>query len=180
MMTYQGTFLFWRYPFSDLGTIYTVQHQQFNITSLLFFDLTMLASGLLMLQIAREFTADISFKHKHVKQVLSLTCGIGFILTIFPYPINLAVHNTGASLAIGSLWGLAILFSVEVKPFISKTAFFICQFLLHGSIISYAFLYFMGMSSNDIAQKFGIISLMIVFWFTTKHQVLDDISSNNS
>lgn len=179
MMTYQGTFLFWRYPFSDLGTLYTVNHQQFNITSLLFFDLAMLASGLLMLQIAHRFTFDIPFQHKRTKQILSFTCGIGFLLLIFPYPVHFALHVTGATLAVGSLWGLAILFSVEIKDYISTTAFFFCQLLLHGSIISYAILYVMRLSSNDIVQKIGIVSLMIVFWITTRYRPDNDASLKN-
>jgi hypothetical protein len=180
MMTYGGTFLFWRYPFSDLGTLYTVGQQQFNITSLLFFDLTMIASSLLMMQIGLGFTSRVPFRHKRAKQILSFTCSIGFFLIIAPYPIVWTIHIIGATLAVGSLWGLAILFSIEVKDLVSTPAFLFCQILLHGGIISYAILYIMRLSANEIAQKLGIICLMIVFWFTTRPQTRRNLSSEKS
>ncbi len=180
MMTYGGTFLFWRYPFSDLGTLYTVGQQQFNITSLLFFDVTMIASSLLMMQIGLGFTSGIPFQHKKLKQILSFTCSIGFFLIIVPYPIVWTIHIIGASLAIGSLWGLAILFSAEVKDVISTPAYLFCQILLHGGIVSYAILYIMRMSGDEVAQKLGIICLMIVFWFTTRPQTRHKLSPENS
>ncbi len=180
MMTYGGTFLFWRYPLSDLGTLYTVGQQQFNIISLLFFDLSMIATSLLMMQIGFGFASRIPFQHKRAKQILSFTCSIGFFLIIFPYPVLWTIHIIGAALAVGSLWGLAIFFSIEVKNKVSTPAFLFCQILLHGGILSYAILYMMRLSANEIAQKLGIICLMIVFWFTTRPQTRSRLSSENS
>lgn len=179
MMTYSGSFLFWKYPVCDLGTLYTVNHQKFNIISLLFFDLAMLVSGLLMLQIGNRFTSDIPFQHKRLKQVLSFTGGFGFFLVMCPYPVHLFVHITGATLAVGSLWILAIIFSVEVKPLISGPSFFFCQLILHGSVVTYGILYIMRFPANEAAQKIGIIGLMIVFWFTTRYQTRNDLSLTN-
>ncbi|HLR76579.1 MAG TPA: hypothetical protein VK106_02895 [Balneolaceae bacterium] len=172
MKTYRGTFLFWKDPASNLGTFYTAG-QQFNGASALFFDLTMLISCVAMLQIARRFTQDIPFKHKKTKQVLSALCALGFFLVVFPYPVYMMLHRIGASFVIGGLWGLSTLFSVEVKPFISSHLFYFYQFLLQGSILTYAFLYLTGLPGDEIAQKFGITSLMIVLWFTTRSRTRD-------
>src|SRR5699024_2002157 len=160
MLTYRGTFLFWKYPVSDLGVVY-VGHQELNFTSLFFFDLTMVVSCLLMLQIAFSFTSDIPFQHKLSKQILSFLCSIGFLLIIVPYTLFRPIHMMGASLVVGSLWALAIIFSIEIKQYISTLAFIFYQIILQGSIFSYAIMYSMGIPLDGVAQKFGIASLMI-------------------
>lgn len=179
MGTYSGTFHFWKYPVCDLGTLYTVGQQQFNIKSLLFFDLAMLISGFLMIQVGRSFTSDIPFQHKKIKQILSFTCGLGFILMMIPYTFHIMVHITGATLVIMSLWILATLFSFEIKPYIYPINFFISQLLLHGSIVSYGILYVLQMSGNDAAQKIGIICLMIVFGFITRYRPRNNVSTKD-
>lgn len=168
METYEGNFLFWKDPASNLGILYSVSQQQFNVTSALFFDLAMLISCYLMFQIAYIFSLDISFNHKKTKLILSCLCGLGFFFIIFPYSKFLWIHRFGAAFVVGPLWALATLFSLEVKHSISTLAFIFYQFILQGSILSYAFLYFTGLPGADIAQKFGIASLMIVLWSTTR------------
>lgn len=175
MLTYRGTFLFWKYPVSDLGVIYVGQ-QEFNFTSVFFFDFAMFVSCFLMIQIAFNFTSAIPFQHKLVKQILSFSCSLGFLLIIFPYTLFWTIHIIGAGLVVGSLWALAIVFSIEVKPFISTIAFIFYQIILQVSILTYAIMYTMGIPMNDAVQKFGILSLMIVLWFTTRYKTADEVS----
>lgn len=175
MGTYQGKFLFWKSPVCSLGTIYA-NHKQFNIISLLFFDFTMMLSSYLMMKVGYSFSSDIPFQHKRLKQILSFTCSIGFLLIIAPYTVLHTIHIIGGTFVIGPLWGLALLFSIEVRPHISTSAFLFYQLILQGSILSYAIMYSMGIPTDNAAQKFGIASLMIVLWFATRTGLQNDFS----
>jgi hypothetical protein len=167
MLVYKGGFEFWKYPVCNLGVVY-IKGYKFNITSALFFDFALLISSILMLKIAFGFSINIPFKHKRLKQILSYTCAVGFFLLMFPYTFLLSIHVIGATFVVGSLWGLAILLSIEIKPSISTSTFLIYHLILQGGILTYAVLYSMGEPMNEPAQKFGIASLMIVLWFASR------------
>lgn len=168
MITYRGKFLFWKYPISDLGAIHTWQGG-LNIPSLLFFDTAMTISGLLMLKIAFGLSPGISVKHQRLKQVLILACSGGFFLVIFPYDVFAYLHMAGGALVFGPMWGLALLFSLELRGRISRFTFFIYQLVLQGTILTYATLFFLGIPVEQGAQKVGVAGLMAVLWFATRY-----------
>jgi hypothetical protein len=173
MFAYKGGFRFWKYPVCNLGVIY-IHGQKFNITSALLFDITLLISSILMLKAAFSFSDDVPFQHKRLKQILSYTCAVGFFLLIFPYTYLLKIHIVGGAFVVGSLWGLAILLSIEIKPFIATSTFLLYHLILQGSIWTYAVLYTMGDPANEPAQKIGIACLMITLWFASRPSIQKD------
>lgn len=126
IISYNGIFHFWRYPLSNLGTLKTV-NGNINIWARSFFDLTMIVAGFYMFRISRLFFADPNLNFLGIKTIMTSMSSLGFFILLTPYDLSNIIHEIGAALVFGTLWGLTILFSIELfksafkkKPYYRK------------------------------------------------------------
>lgn len=163
----RGAFFLWEDPLSDLGAFMTV-NATLNVLPRIVFDAAMTVSGLLMLRIYSGFSADELLRHRRFKEVMTFLCGVGFFMVLMPYDVNLAVHEAGASLIFGMLWGMTVLFSVELGQMSLVAGSVLSQLVLQGTVLPYAYLFAAGIPGEVVAQKFAVIGLMFSVWLTTR------------
>lgn len=167
IILYHGTFLIWDYPLSDLGAQLTVS-DKLNVVTRIVFDLTMTLSGILMIRIFALLSNDIRVRHGRIKAWMTFVCAAGFFMLLMPYDVNLAIHEIGASLVFGMLWGLTIMFSLELKSVGHWKRALASQVVLQGSVLPYAFLFAVGIPAEVAAQKIAVVGLMVAVWLATR------------
>lgn len=166
IIVYHGFFYFWKYPLSDLGALKT-ENVDSNIYARTVFDLTIVLSGMLMLSICYSFSDDILLSHIELKIILTFICAIGFFILITPDDFSNPIHEVGAALVFAMLWGLIILFSVELNNASLTTMVIVSQLLLPGTVLTYAFLFVINIPAEEAVQKFAVEGLMMDLWLTT-------------
>lgn len=164
-------FFIWQDPLSDLGAFMTV-NGSVNMIPRTVFDLAMTISGLLMLKICAIFSSDGPLRHAGIKRVMAFICSIGFFMVLMPYDVSLAVHEIGASLVFGMLWGMTVLFSIELKQASFLIATVLSQLVLQATVLPYAFMFAAGIPAEVAAQKFAVVGLMFSVWYTTRAREL--------
>lgn len=167
MLLYKGTFLVFQYPLSDLGAFMT-ETGGFNVLPRIVFDLTMTVAGLLMLGIFSAFSAEKHLRHGLAKRAMAIVCALGFFIVLMPYDINLGVHEVGASLVFGILWGLTVLFSVELKQIGKWKLSLASEVVLQATVLPYAFMFVAGIPAEVAAQKIAVVGLMTAIWLATR------------
>ncbi len=163
----RGAFFIWQDPLSDLGAFMTV-NETVNVLPRLVFDAAMTVSGLLMLRICSSFAAEELLRHRRVKQVMAFLCCVGFFMVLMPYDVNLLFHEIGASLVFGMMWGITVLFSVELKQASLTAESIFSQLVLQGTVLPYAYMFAARIPGEVVAQKFAVIGLMLSVWYTTR------------
>lgn len=163
----RGSFFVWQDPLSDLGALRTV-NGDLNVVPRTIFDLSMTISGLLMLRLYSFLSTDGGLLHAGAKRAMTFAGGIGFFMLLMPYDVDLAVHEIGASLVFATLWGMPVLFSVELKRASLTGRALIAQVVLQGTVLPYAILFVADMPGEVVAQKFAVIGLMFAVWYTAK------------
>ncbi len=161
-----GSFYVWRDPLSDLGALRTIDGE-LNVVPRTIFDLTMTMSGLIMFRIYSLLSADCRLRFAAVKRAMAFAGGVGFFMLLMPYDVDLGVHEAGASLVFATLWGMTVLFSVELKQTSSAGRALLAQVVLQGTVLPYAILFAADIPSEVVAQKFAVIGLMFSVWYTT-------------
>lgn len=161
----RGSFFVWQDPLSDLGALRTV-NGQLNVVPRTIFDFTMTISGILMFRVYSLLSIDINLQHAVMKRIMTFAGGIGFFMLLMPYDVDLAVHEVGASLVFATLWGMTVLFSVELRRASLTTRALLAQVVLQGTVLPYAVLFVADMPSEVIAQKFAVAGMMFALWYT--------------
>lgn len=167
IVTYRGSFSVWKYPLSDLGTLYT-EHNKPNLLSRLIFDITMVISGFIMIKICSDFASNPSLRHSGMKSALTFICALGFFILIFPYDVINYIHEAGATFVFGSFWIMVFEFSMELKHSSSTLRFLLSQIVLQGTVLPYALLFTIGTPLEEAVQKFAVAGLMFALWLTTR------------
>ena len=165
ILTYGDNFVFWRYAVSHLGGHKTMLGNP-NFLSFSIFVLGMVISGIIMLRIGFYLRKERLIQFKSPIRILSFSSGIGFFIMTFPHDVLLSLHMTGASLMVGSLWALSILLLLESLPYILLRHFILYQIILQGTVLPYAFTFFINIPQKEIAQKFAIVVLTIKLFLT--------------
>ncbi|MBC8486692.1 MAG: hypothetical protein H8D45_11710 [Bacteroidetes bacterium] len=176
MLTFGEPFLFWEYPFSDLGSTVT-QNGMPNTYSCFILVLGMLLSGSLLWKISVCFKEDPAIIHYQLKRYLSISAGIGCFVFVFPHNINNDIHMIGAAIMVASFWAMAALLLREVRKHIPTEKFFLQQSILQGTVLTYAAAYTMNSPIKNIAQKFAVLGLMIVLKIATSTAKTFEFSS---
>ena len=158
---YGEKFNFWMNPISDLGVTATL-HGHSNLLSFFIFTIGMLACGILMLKISTSFKESIYIRHHKLKYYLSLISSFGFFIITYPHNINNNIHSVGGTLLFGGLWGLTLLFLIEAYSIKKHLQVTLYHFILHSTIITYAFNFAIKSQIEQITQKFAILGLMLI------------------
>lgn len=156
---YREPFRFWKYPLSNLGATVT-QHGLPNFRSIFFFDSGMIISGVIMFAVSARFAAS-KVDHRRIKRGLTFLCGIGFFVIIFPYNINDNIHMVGGGAVFGSLWGLTLVFLLELRRAVGWLRFVLLQLPLQITILPYAALFMLGVPIKQAFQKPAVAGLML-------------------
>ena len=159
-------FNFWMDPISFLGATETANGHK-NTASLIVFVLGMVISGLLMLRIASLFRRHEEIQHHRLKSYLSIGAALGFFIITYPCNINNNIHSVGGALLFGDLWGITLLFLLEVPSIEGAPHAVLYHFILHSTVLTYAFNFVIKSNIQQITQKFAILSLIIVLKATT-------------
>lgn len=155
---YRQPFKLFHYPLSNLGATRSPAGLA-NVPSIVFFDSSMILSGILMFSISARFGAS-DVDHLLPKRGLTLLSGVGFFVIIFPYNINDPIHMAGGAALFGGLWGLTVLLLLELRRPIGTLRFTLLQLLLQGTILPYAALVMINLPIKQAFQKPAVLGLM--------------------
>ena len=166
---YKGTFLFWQYPFSDIGATKAIGGIE-NYKASLIYTIDMILSGLIMLGLTYHYYKKIH-KRNLLITVLCFLCGGGFIIAgLSPDDIRPNIHVLGSALAITALWILATNYLFEIKKQLKPKVYYLLQSVLQIPIFAYAFAYFSGTKPADgILQKFTLAGMSFVLIYATSY-----------
>jgi hypothetical protein len=167
-VSYTEPFLFWKYPFSDLGASVT-PHGLPNSRSFFPFVLGLISSAVILISLGRYYLRKTNLRNKHIKVLLCGAGAVGCLLTIFPHNIFFTTHAVGASLMIVALWAFAILFLLEARQLqlISLKFFILGQIFLQCTVLPYAITFLSALPIKQIFQKFAVIGLYVILIIVT-------------
>jgi hypothetical protein len=161
IITYGEKFLLWKYPLSFIGGTKTVTGIA-NTASWLIFSCGMILCSIVCFYISFLLRGENELKHHKFKQYLFLICGIGYLIILMPYNINNNIHAIGAGLIFGILWFLTVVFIAELNQIIKNYKILLYHLFLQGTVLPYAFLYFIHSPLQKQVQKIAVIGLMLV------------------
>jgi hypothetical protein len=98
--------------------------------------------------------------HNELKQILTLWCGMGLFIAVYPHDANKAIHTLGAGLFVAALYILENLLLAEMKD--GLTHFHLLELLLHGTVLPYAVTYVLGVAARQTCQKLCVLGLLLV------------------
>ncbi len=161
MITYGEKFLFWEYALSFIGGTITVTGIP-NTASWLIFSCGMILCSILCFYISFLLRGENEMKHQKFKQYLFLICGIGYLIILMPYNINNNIHAIGAGLIFGMLWLITVVLITELNQYIKNYKILLYHLLLQGTVLPYAFLYFIHSPLQKQVQKIAVVGLMSI------------------
>ena len=166
MLLYGEPFNFWQDAISYLGATKTVNGYP-NYRSFFIFSLGMSLSCFIMMKIAFIFHCNDKINYHRLKRNLALFAGTGFFVIIFPCNINNSIHSAGGALLFGDLWGLTLLFLIEAGKLPGASYITLYHFILHSTVLAYAFNFVIQSGILQITQKFAVFSLIVILKLTT-------------
>jgi len=161
MITYGEKFLFWEYALSYIGGTKTVTGIP-NTMSWLIFSCGMILCSILCFYISFLLRDEDEMEHQRFKRYLLLICGVGYLIILMPYNINNSIHAIGAALIFSMLWILTVILLKELRQSIENYKLLFYHLVLQGTVLPYAFFYFIKSPIQKQAQKFAVIGLMLV------------------
>ncbi len=165
---YNGTFHFWTYPFSYLGTAYT-QEGHLNTVASHIYSADMIASALILFLLANHLHKK-NIKKNSLKPILCFVAGSGAIIAAFaPDDTMSTFHVIGSALLVSSLWALATDFLYDIRHNIGKSKYYTLQFaILQFPIFLYAAAFFLSLDPiDDILQKPAFLGLTVALLYST-------------
>jgi hypothetical protein len=154
VLTYGEKFRLWEYAYSYIGMFRTPGGSP-NTTAMLVY----LAGNL--------FNSIICFKIRNIyfdkfHRIIFGICGAGFLLLMLPCDIINPVHAAGGAMVFGTLWVYALVRIRYLNHTGEKIRAILCFLLLNGTILPYAYLYFINSPDQIFAQKPAMLGLIIV------------------
>lgn len=165
---YKGKFLFWAYPFSYLGTAYSVDGAR-NAPSVYIYSAGMLISGLIMFALAlRNYYRHLG-DNGLMKTLLCLFGGLGFVIAGFsPDDTVHRLHVLGSAMSVSALWIMATADLSAIRKGLSRLRYALGQLALQVPIFAYAFATFGEIVPLDaILQKIVLLIIAVVIIDTT-------------
>ena len=170
MITYGERYQFWEDALSYLGGTKTLAGNP-NILSWLIFSFGMILSGILCLYIWFLLNGVDEMEHSKFKRYLFLVCGIGYFIMIMPHDINNSIHVIGAAIVFGMLWLYTVILLRELNHRIEHYKILIFHLILQGTVLPYAFLYFIDSPVQVQCQKFAVAGLMLALKMSSSQSV---------
>jgi hypothetical protein len=166
-LTYGEKFRFWDYAYSFLGMIRTPGGNQ-NTLSFIIYAIGCLMNSFISFRISNNLTV-------RTFRILFKICGIGYLLLMLPCDIINSLHSIGGAIAFGSLWFFSMISIIDIyligKRFYASLSFI----LLNGTVLPYAFMFFIQSPYKEIAQKPALLGLIIVMKLIISEMKREDI-----
>ncbi len=161
ILFYGEKFDFWSFAISYLGGTVTPSGKP-NLVSFLIFTGGMIICSLTCFRISLLWKGAISLPNRSLNRVIFEVCGIGYILMLMPHNIFDPLHMIGAGLVFSSFWLFCIITLHRMRDSIGTWRFFLYHLILQGTVLPYAFLFFIGSGIKQNMQKFAVTGLVIV------------------
>ena len=133
-----------------------------NTMSWLIFSCGMILCSILCFYISSLLRDEDEMEHLRFKRYLFLICGIGYLIILMPYNINNSIHAIGAALIFCMLWILTVILLKELSHRIENYKLLFYHLVLQGTVLPYAFFYFIKSPIQKQVQKFAVIGLMLI------------------
>lgn len=177
---YSGRFDFWTYPFSYLGTSYSVEGLPNTVASFIY-SIDMAVSALILFLLAIR----IRIKNRgssSLKPILCFIAGGGAMIAAFaPDDTMSTFHVIGSALLVSSLWALATDFVYDIRINIGKARYYLLQFVvLQIPIFAYAVAFLLIIDPiDDILQKPAFLGLVIALLYSTNIITENEMCNKN-
>lgn len=132
---YGEPFLFWKYPYSYLGTVKTVSGHP-NLRALFIFDTTMITCAVILFKIGFWYRSRTG--KKSIKEVVAYMGGVGAFIMLIPCDTYNFYHSIGSSLFVLSVWLFLQGNLVKIKQLSSRPLFVLMFLVTEGGILPYA------------------------------------------
>lgn len=158
VLTFGEKFSFRDHAFSYFGRITTPNGNSNTLCFLMF------VMGILL-------SAWICFRISHIMEHsrshwLFWLAGVGYVVMLIPCDLYNPGHMIGAALLFFSLWLFSTLHLLRLRTFSGWLKFIFYQLVLQGTVLSYAYLYFIDSPEKQIIQKIAIAGLVLVLKLT--------------
>ncbi len=166
---YKGHFLFWSYPYSYLGTRYTVLGVS-NSPSTYLYSLGMLLSGVIMVAAWYGGKARPSGSPSLLWRLLYLSAGVGFFIAAFsPDDVRHTYHVVGSALFVFSFWVMTSSGLFEIRKQLGAMRHLMWQASMQVPIMIYAVAYFGNISDLASAiQKLVFVTMPVALVYAAR------------
>ena len=161
MALYGEPFDLWEDPFSELGATLTPNGYENNAAMIVFVG-DMIICGILLIIIAAAFGKDSRVPNRGVRVIFASAAAFGAFVATFPHNLFDLQHKLGSGFLVGSVWVLAIAFLVDASKRGSHKYVVFLHCILHGTVLAYAFAFFVDADSKQLFQKLAIAGLSLV------------------
>jgi hypothetical protein len=153
-LTYGEKFHFWDFAYSYLGMTRTPGGYG-NTLSFLVYVTGCLFNSFICFRISKLIIVPLH-------SLLFKICGTGYLFLMLPCNLIDSFHSLGGALVFGSLWFFSVISISEIYYTGKKYRALLYGLLLNGTILPYAFLYFVKSPSMQVAQKIALAGLILV------------------
>jgi hypothetical protein len=161
IITYNGSFLFWKDALSNLGSTVNLSGEH-NFLSPLFFGAGLVVCGLLCFRIAAIWSAYQILPRFRLFSFLMKMAGTGYLLMIAPCNLINTVHVLGSILLFGSFWLYMVLLIRDLSIWLKHWRVLIFMTLLNATLLPYAFTYvILRTPVKQLYQKIAVLGMLI-------------------
>ncbi len=154
ILTYGEKFHFWDYAYSYLGRIKTPGGNN-NALSFIIYVTGCILNSIICFKISNTIT-------ERLYRIFFRVCGAGYLLLMLPCDVINSIHSVGGAMVVGSLWFYSMSSINNIYRSGNKLIALIYFLLLNGTVLPYAFGYFINAPWKQIAQKPALIGLIVV------------------
>lgn len=166
-LTYGEKFHFWDFAYSYLGMTRTPGGYG-NTLSFLVYVTGCLFNSFICIKISN--TLDVQ-----LFRILFKMCGVGYLLLMLPCDLINSFHSIGGALVFGSLWFFSVVSINDIYRSGKKHRALLYSLLLNGTILPYAFMYFVKSPYMQIAQKIALLGLILALKLIITEQITDNV-----
>ena len=150
---YGEPFLFWKYPYSDLGTLKTVSGYP-NTTAFLVFDTSLIICSATLFRIGKWYR--LQGVDSRLKEVLAYIGAAGALIMLAPCDTHDLYHTFGSTLFVLSLWLFMQGNLVKIRYFFNRAVFVIMLLITEGGLLPYAWTHLNNNPVEYSLQKFAV------------------------
>jgi hypothetical protein len=165
-LVYGEKFHFWDFAYSYLGMTLTPGGFG-NTPSFLVYVVGCLFNSFICFKISNTVAVQLY-------RILFKMCGAGYLLLMLPCNLIDSFHSVGGALVFGSLWFFSVVSINDIYKSGKKYKALFYSLLLNGTVLPYAFMYFVKSPYMQIAQKIALLGLILVLKLITTEQTTED------
>lgn len=166
-LIYREKFHFWDFAYSYLGMTRTPGGFG-NTPSFLVYVAGCLFNSFICFRISNTLIVQLY-------RILFKMCGAGYLLLMLPCNLIDSIHSIGGALVFGSLWFFSVVSIKDIYNSGKKYRALLYSLLLNGTILPYAYMYFVKSPYMQIAQKIALVGLILVLKLIITEQTKENV-----